>query len=170
MKVVISNCSQKETEVPHISDRNEIRKIMIYDNAECVHTKKSSRTQIKESGVEVFFPVLLRPLFCRARGFCCSFFRFLLINSLLKQGGTVSILKLLWCLGLFWFCFYTSNDLWNRLIWVNSAKRKVCKCRIKSMSKWLFNEITIDKSWSICGVALFVYMENALWLFKPFLS
>ena len=94
-----SNCSRflrEGTEVPHISDRNEIRKIMIYCIAECVHTKKSSRTQTKESKNETFFLLLL--LRCCFVGLCFVLFfwvlRFLLINSLLKQGGT-GILKLL---------------------------------------------------------------------------
>lgn len=129
-------------EVPHISDRNEIRKIMIYGIGEyCTHTH-THKVELK-----LFLFWLLR----RVCSVVLSGITILINKFSAQTGGHGIILKLLWCLALFWFCFYTSNDLWNRhkksmdkVFEEWGVRRKVCKCRRKLMSKWIFNEITID--------------------------
>lgn len=131
-----------------------------------MYTRKRA-VELKQRRVKMklFSPFASSLLFGRAV-FCVVLLGItILINKFSAQtGGHGIILKLLWCLALFWFCFYTSNDLWNRQkstepVWGNG--RKVCKCRRKLMTKWFFNEITIDKSWTLwCGWKMFYGFLN----------
>lgn len=114
----------------------EIAVCASYNNNNKSNNNESRKNQIKASKIpsllcffscSTFFSLLI--FFCLRSFFVCLFishsntilfdeamlnFLFSLINFLFKQEGTESyVLKLLWCLALFWICFYTLNDLWN---------------------------------------------------------
>lgn len=128
MKVVISTfnslrslkVSLLKEELECHTYRNEIRKIMIYGIAECVHkTQEEGEGERKvesnkKAKLLLWFFSAVGFVFVAPLGFSLGASRFVLINKYSAQtGGHGIVLKLLWCLSLFWFCFYTFNDLFN---------------------------------------------------------